>query len=151
MAGKFQVKRAPFTLDLMEVLSPAREFSTDMPENLHVFAEILLQDDAFMSATTFRQQIGYIGIILRDGLQRPVSYQKIADMFGVAKTTVMSHAHNFKIKGNAPGQVGRPSLLTAAQKNALADLIVDSWQAGKPLRLLEVKNFMINAWGLVFD
>jgi hypothetical protein len=130
----------------MEDLGAPRQLRMDMPEHLHAFAEMAMQDALFLNSTSFREQIGQMCRFLRCDLQRPVSYQKIADMFGVAKSTVMGHAHNFAIHGNECGRVGRPPILTMEQKNALANLIMASWQAQKPLRLSDVKNILVNEW-----
>jgi hypothetical protein len=135
----------------MELLAPVRELKSDMPFHLNEFANMLIEDADFLNSSTFREQLWHAFRILRRDFQPKVSFQKIADMFGVAKSTVHAHVKNFEENGNLPGSPGRRSKFTIEQRDAIATLVTASWQARRPLRLTELKNVIANEWGIAVD
>jgi transposase len=135
----------------MEELAPARELAADMPMRLHQFANMLIQDAEFVNSSTFREQIWHACRILRRDLQPKVSFQKIADIFGVAKSTVWTHVRKFEANGNLPGPAGRPPKFTREQKNAITALITFSWQNGTPLKISDLKCVIANEWAMPVD
>jgi hypothetical protein len=105
----------------------------------------LRYDEAFIRATTFREQIGIACTILRDG-PMSIPYSWIGRLFQLSKGAVEVHWKNWKKRGSQPGKPGRIPSLSQDQLNIVIQYAIESFGQQKPKRIFDLTTFIMKKW-----
>jgi hypothetical protein len=110
--------------------------------------QLLESDSAFLESTTFREQCAHSCAVLRDRHQPKFTWSVIAQIFGVARSTIQEHVALYKLRGNSPGTAGRPSCLTREELEELVQQITECYDRARPLSIHDLLAYISNNFDL---
>ena len=119
------------------------------PQELAMFFGRCVESREFQLASSERQQVHLVWSWAQDYPYR-ITYQHVADFFGLAKSTIWHHLRRpfSPWDGCKPGQPGRPGLLSDEQLTALRVFIEERFEARYPASYEDCRDFLMDEFDL---
>ena len=112
-----------------------------------------IESEEFQLAKSEREQVHLVRKWADEHYPFHLTYQQIADFFGIGKSTVYYHLSRpyDMIDGCIPGRSGRPSTLDSAQLEALGEFIRERFAQKYPVSYEDCRDFLQERFDIVVN
>jgi transposase len=133
----YSKQEAPRNLFRRQMISSQEEY----------FANLLENDNRFNLSASYREQVYWACVILRDENREPVSFDVIGSFFQVSRKTIQTQYERFKSQPQISLSMGRPRLLSDPQWQRVFDFINDNFNRRQPCTLSRIREYIYESFG----
>ena len=125
----------------------------DEPPELRHFFERCLETREFQTATSERAQVHLCRKWAEENYPGHVTVQNLAEFFGVGKSTIAYHLSRpfDTFTGAEPGRIGRPSLLSPEEWDAVRQFVVERMEMRVPCTYDDILEYFERQFGRLLN